>query len=92
MYATLIGYDKENDAVVIKAITKEEVTIGLYKDDELVPISIKPSYGRINSKNIINNINKYHPLDFTKKNYYKFLCEWNQEKRILRILMQKEVS
>ncbi|HEY8444850.1 MAG TPA: hypothetical protein VIK94_01830 [Bacilli bacterium] len=92
IYATLIGYDKTDDAIVIKAITKDEVTMGLYQEDELVPISIRPSYGRINSKSIINNINKYHPLDFTKKNYYKFLCDWVQEKRMLKVYLKREVS
>lgn len=91
-YATLIGYDKEREAIVIKAITKEEVTIGLYKEDELVPISIKQSYGRINSKSIINSINEYFPLDFSKKNYYKFICEWDEEKRMLSIFLKREVS
>ena len=90
-YTALIGYEPESNAVVIKGITKEEIALGLYKGLDTYPISIKPSYGRINGKKIVDNIVSFFPLDFSKKNYYKFKCEWSQKERLLKIFLDREV-
>src|SRR5690554_2754371 len=90
-YTTLIGYDHDSDAVIIKGITKEEITLDLYKGLDTHPISIKPSYGRINGKKIIENIMAFHPLDFSVKKYYKFNCEWIQKDKLLKIYLSEEV-
>jgi len=90
-YTTMIGYDPDSDTVIIKGITKEEITLGLFKDYDTHSISIKPSYGRINGKKIIENINAFHHLDFSEKKYYKFNCEWYQKEKYLKIYLNKEV-
>ncbi len=90
-YATLIGYDEKQKVLVIKAIKKEELAMGLYSESETHPISIKPSYGRINGKNIIRNLMMRFPLDFAKRSFYKFPCEWDQEEKLLRVFLEKEV-
>lgn len=90
-YTTLVGYDHDSDSIIIKGITKEEITLGLYKGIDTHKISIKPSYGRINGKKIIENIISFHPLDFSEKKYYKFNCEWNQKDKLLIIHLDKEV-
>ena len=92
VYRTLIGFEKKNNAVVIKAISKEEMLLGLYKGVETHAVSIKPSYGRINGKKIVGSLCEYHQLDFSKKLYYKFECEWDQKEKYLRIFLDKEVS
>ncbi len=91
VYTTLIGYEKKSNAIVIKAISKDEISMGLYKDVETHPVSIKPSYGRINGKGIIKSISLFYPLDFSKKVYYKFICEWDQKEKSLRIFLNEEV-
>lgn len=89
-YATLVGCDREKHFLIIKAISKEEVDMGLYDMCDLHKLSIKPSYGRINGKNIVQNICSVFPLDFTKKQYYKFNCSWSQEDKYLVADLRKE--
>ena len=72
------------DDVFIKALNKEEATSN-YKDAELHPISIKPSYGRITGKNLIRNVCQVFPLDFTKKTFYKFKSEWDPINKYLKV-------
>ena len=91
-YSTLVGMDVDKKSLVIKAISKEEVDMGLYKDSELHPIAIKPSYGRISGKNIIKNICEFVPFDFKKQQYYKFLTNWNKEQKMLVVDLTKEVK
>jgi len=91
-YKTLIGYSKENNILLIKALDKEEAMIPKYDKGDLRSISIKASYGRINGKDIIQNISKFYPLDFKKKNLYKFPCEWDATKKYLKVFMEREVT
>lgn len=91
-FTTLIGYDKTKNILLIKALNKEEATMGKYTENDLHAISIKPTYGRINGKSIINNIQKYFPMDFMKKNLYKFPCDWDNSQKFLRVYFDKEVS
>ncbi|MBO4623467.1 MAG: hypothetical protein J5691_06290 [Bacilli bacterium] len=91
-YSTLVGYDVENKSLVIKAISKEEIDLGIYNEAELHPIAIKPSYGRISGKNIIKNICEFVPLDFKKKQFYKFYTNWNKEQKMLVVDLTKEVE
>lgn len=91
-FATLIGFDEKRKTLIIKAIKKDELAMGLYSADETHPISIKPSYGRINGKNIIRNLIAKFPLDFSTHPFYKFPCEWDQEEKLLRIFLEMEVT
>lgn len=91
-YAVLVGYDKDDDAVAIKSVSKEEVNMGLYNKEDLIDISIKPSYGRINGKAIINNITDFHPMNFSNKPHYKFNCKWIEEQKMLKVYLKREVS
>ncbi|MFA6627816.1 MAG: hypothetical protein WCQ80_02560 [Bacilli bacterium] len=91
-YTTLIGFDDHQKALVIKAVNKDEQAMGLYSEEETHSISIKPSYGRINGKNIIRNLVRIFPLDFTSKPFHKFPCEWNQTEKMLKIFLEKEVT
>lgn len=91
-YRTLIGYEEKSQSIVIKAINKEEILLGLYKDVETHTVSIKPSYGRINGKKIIQNLLEFHHLDFSTKPFHKFECEWDPKDRVLRIFLEREVS
>ena len=90
-YSTLIGFDRANNILLIKALNKEEASLAKYNEDDLHPISIKPSYGRINGKSIIKNITKFFPLDFSHKNLYKFPCDWDASQKYLKIYLEKEV-
>lgn len=91
-YTTLIGFDKSNNTLLIKALNKEEAMLDKYSESDLHKISIKPSYGRINGKGLIQNISKFFPLDFSKKNLYKFVCDWDASHKFLRVYFEREVS
>lgn len=91
-YTTLIGFDPKSKTLIIKAISKDQVAMGLYKEDETHSIFIKPSYGRINGKNIIQNICAFVPLDFSDKKFYKYYCEWIQSEKLLKVYLEREVS
>lgn len=90
-YATLIGYDKDNDILLIKSLNREESCMPKYNENDLHRVTIKSSYGRINGKGIIRNITQFFPLDFTRKNMFKFLCDWDASQRILKVYLKKEV-
>lgn len=91
-YTTLIGFDEKHRTLVIKAVSKDDFAMGLYSEEETHPISIKPSYGRINGKNIIRNLALKFPLSFTDKSFYKYPCEWVPEEKMLKIFLEKEIS
>jgi len=91
-YAVLVGYDKDDDTVAIKSISKEEANMGLYNKEDLIDISIKPSYGRINGKGIINNITDFFPMSFSDKPHYKFKCKWLEEQKMLKVYLKREVN
>lgn len=91
-YAVLIGFDKDNKNVVVKALDKEEASLKIYKGLTLYKVSVKPTYGRISSKQLITNIQKHYNLDFEEIKMYKFACSWNQEQKFLTIYLDKEVQ
>ena len=91
-FTTLIGYDKSKNILLIKALNKEDATLGKYTENDLHAVSLKPSYGRINGKRLVSNIMKFYPLDFAKKNLYKFPCDWDASQKFLKVYLDKEVS
>jgi len=91
-YKTLIGYVKDENILLIKALDKEETMLSKYNSGDLRSISIKTSYGRISGKDIIQNIKRFFPLDFERKNMYKFPCEWDATKKYLKVYLEREVS
>lgn len=91
-YATMIGYSKKDNSLIIKYLNKEEATSGVYNKNDLHTISIKPSYGRINGKNIIRGIATFYPLDFSRKNMYKFYSTWDVASKSLIVDLSTEVK
>lgn len=91
-YATMIGYSKKDNSLIIKYLNKEEATSGVYNKNDLHTISIKPSYGRINGKNIIRGIATFFPLDFSRKNMYKFYSTWDVASKSLIVDLSAEVK
>lgn len=91
-YATMIGYSKKDNSLIIKYLNKEEATSGVYNRNDLHTISIKPSYGRINGKNIIRGIATFYPLDFSRKNMYKFYSTWDVASKSLIVDLSTEVK
>ena len=91
-FGTIIGYSSEEKTLVIKSITKEELSMGLYKNIEVHPISIKPSYGRISGRTIINKLCEYYPIDFSENSLKKYECEWSKEDKTLTVFLERRIS
>ena len=91
-YGLVIGYSPDNKSLMIKSVSKEELSMGLYQNLDIHKISIKPSYGRINGRNIISNLCEFYPLDFTNKSLNKFACEWNNEEKTLSVYLDRRLS
>lgn len=91
-YSTIIGFDKENNNLLIKPISKEEVDVRNISSDDLHSISIKPSFGRITGKNIIKKLILFFPIDFKNSKSHKYICEWSNEEKLLKILLEREIK
>lgn len=91
-YSTVIGFDKENNNLLIKPISKAEVDVRNISSDDLHSISIKPSFGRITGKNIIKKLILYFPIDFKNSKSHKYICEWSNEEKLLKILLEREIK
>lgn len=90
-YSTIVGINQKDSILFIKSLNKEEA-VNNYDENDLHPIAIKPSYGRISGKNLIKNICQIFPLDFTKQNSFKFRSEWDQANKYLKIFLKEELS
>ena len=91
-YSTVIGFDKENNNLLIKPISKEEVDVRNISSDDLHSISVKPSFGRITGKNIIKKLILFFPIDFKNSKSHKYICEWSNEEKLLKILLEREIK
>ena len=90
-YAVLVGINKKEETLIIKSLNKEEATSGVYNKNDLHQISIKPSYGRINGKNIIRGISAIFPLNFATKKLYKYNCYWDGASKSLITNFKEEL-
>lgn len=90
-FTTIVGFDGENNTLLIKALTKDEASIGAYDKNDLHDISIKPSYGRISGKAIVSRLMQFYSMDFDKFPFHKFEAKWNKENNCLVVELDKEV-
>ncbi len=90
-YKVLVGIDRVHKHVVIKHINKEEALRGDIIKSNLLDISIKASYGRINSKKVVNEIADSFNFNFKNTNNYKFKAIWKSSDRMLEIDLNEEV-
>lgn len=90
-YSTIIGFNSDEKTLLIKSVTKEDLSMGLYKNLDIHNISIKPSYGRIAGKNIISRLCEYFPLEFENNSLNKFECEWINEEKTLKVYLERRV-
>ena len=91
-YSTQIGFDIEEKCLLIKPISKDEINMRNLSEDDLHPMSIKPSYGRINGKSIIKKLCFYYPIDFSELKSHRYLCEWIHSENLLKIDLKREVK
>lgn len=82
-YGIAIGFDKESKNIVMKRVTQEDVNNKIFTKENIYNLTIKPSFGRINSKKLIVELSKYIGLDFSKKTSYKFPAIYNTGTKML---------
>ena len=70
-FGIAVGFDIENKVLVLKKVTKEEVLKKEIDEDDVYELTIKPSFGRINSKKLILELSNYLDFDFSKQLSYK---------------------
>ena len=82
-YAIAIGVDLDDNKIIIKKVNKDEAeSMGIDKS-RLYKINIKPSYGRITGKQIIDELKSMYDFDFSKQLAYKFSAKWNTGEKML---------
>lgn len=80
-----VGFDKDSGSVVMKSVTFEEINSNAFSEDDIYTLTIKPSFGRINSKKLIMELSKFIQLDFSKQTSYKFGATYNTGTKMLVI-------
>lgn len=91
-YGILIGFAADLKLLLVKSISKEDLSLGLYQDLDIHTISIKPSYGRITGKSIIKKLCELYPIDFTNSSLNKYECEWSPEDKTLKIYLERRLD
>ena len=83
----MIGLDKDKRTVVIKPIDYNLSQRGDVDQSMMYKLSVSASYGRITSKEVVENIKEVFNKDIINK---KFLTSWDDGSSALSILLNKE--
>ena len=75
----------------MKKVTKEEAIKNNFDSSNLYTLTVKQSFGRINSKSLISELQKFIDVDFSKQTSFKFSAKYNTGEKML-IIDTKEVS
>ncbi len=86
-----IGFDLDSKNIVMKKVTKEDFLRNHISKENIYELTMKPSFGRINSKKLISELEKHLDLDFKTHTSYKFSAKWNTGLKML-IVDTKEVA
>lgn len=90
-FGIAIGFDIEEGNLILKKVLKEEILNKSIDKDSIYELTMKPSFGRINSKKLINELLNYLNIDFNAQTSYKFSAKWNNGHKML-IVDTKEVA
>ena len=84
-YVVLLGLDRENRAIAVKPITKEEIKLGYVPESQQHNITVKSSYSRICNKLFLKDVAGLLELEFGNNQSYKFRASWNEKEKALII-------
>jgi hypothetical protein len=88
----LLGLNMNEHKVAIKPLSKEEVDLAIYPDDQMFNISISSSYARVSNKDFIRQILLVKDMDLSHNNSMKFDAVWSHEENALIIDLTKETE
>jgi hypothetical protein len=83
----MIGYDREKKIIAIKPIDYNLSQRGDIDQSMMYKLSVSTSYGRITSKDVVDNIKEVFNKDIIDK---KFMTSWDDDSSTLSILLNKE--
>jgi len=90
-FSVTVGVDSKTKEIIIKSVSSQEAQ--MIDKLSLYNISIKPSYGRINGKQLVDSI--LSTLDFQAirgKESLKFNAKWSPQQKMLIIDTTKGVD
>ncbi len=87
----LLGFDSNNLLIAVKPLSKENVDIGLYPEDQMFNISVTSSYAKISNKEFIKQVLMYVNLDLSENKFVKFITSWDNNEEALIIDLKQEV-
>ena len=86
-----VGFDLDNKTLVMRKVTKDDILRKVVEREDVYELTMKPSFGRINNKKLILELEKHLNLDFNIQTAYKFSAKWNTGLKML-IVDTKEVA
>ena len=86
-YGILVGIDEESNSLILKKISNEQIENKEVKKEQVYFLTQKPTYGRINSKQLIDLLNDIYEFDFKSQPSYKFNAKWHTGENMLIIAM-----
>lgn len=87
----MLGYDKENQRMIIKPLSKDDVLRGDIPEHARYNISINSSYGRITNKAFLTRLIQLFNLDLKEKGT-KFKAVWSQKSMLLEVTLKEGVN
>ena len=67
-----VGFDLDNKTLVMRKVTKDDILRKVVEREDVYELTMKPSFGRINNKKLILELEKHLNLDFNIQTSYKF--------------------
>lgn len=88
-YSVMLGIDKDNLVIVIKALNKEQDLRGDVPETKKYKITIRSSYGRISNKDFIKKISSLVGKKFDEPK--KFVATWDDNEHLIYINLKEEM-
>lgn len=91
-YGIAVGFDRQDKKIIIKKVSKEEIDNKIFKKEDIYTLSMKPSFGRINNKKLIEKLTDYLNFDFSNHTSYKYSATYNTGNKMLIVDTKEESS
>jgi hypothetical protein len=82
-YKVMLGISEQE--IVIKGITKSELSASVYKEDEFFPFVIASSYAKISNRSFMNKVSSRFGLDLTKPQKFEVSIKEDDNLMIIKL-------
>lgn len=83
-YQVMLGYDKAKNVIIIKPLSKDDVTRGDIPEHAMYNISISSTYARITNKAFITKVIEIFNLNLDEKGS-KYKARWRVNSGVLEV-------